>query len=60
MLALKKDEDDIASLKMLTGCADCLIVKKIGNLEVELTLENNLVEETKHPDWFVYKRIDKI
>ena len=25
-----------------------------------LFLENNLVEETKHPDWYGFKRIDKI
>ena len=23
-------------------------------------LENNLIEETKDPDWYGYKRIDKI
>jgi len=56
----KKHKDDIASLKMLDGCADCELVKKIGNWEVELTLETDLVEETNNPDWYGYKRIDKI
>ena len=32
----------------------------VGNWEIELTLENILIEETNHPDWYGYKRIDKI
>ena len=55
----KKHKDDIASLKMLVGCDDCELVKKIGNWEVQLTLETDLVEETHNPDWYGYKRIDK-
>ena len=55
----KKHKDDVASLKMLIGCADCELVKKIGNWEVQLTLETDLVEETHNPDWYGYKRIDK-
>ena len=54
----KKHKDDLASLKMLIGCDDCEPVKKIGNWEVELTLETDLVEETNNPDWYGYKRID--
>ena len=56
----KKHKDDIADLQILIGCDDCELVKKIGNWEVELTLENNLVKETKHPDWYGFKRIDRI
>jgi len=56
----KKHKDDIASLQIIIGCDDCQIIKKIGNWEIELTLENNLIEETRNPDWFGYKRIDKI
>ena len=56
----KKHKDDMASLKTLIGCADCELVNKIGNWEVELTLETDLVEETNNPDWYGYKRIDKI
>ena len=56
----KKHKDDIASLKMLIGCADCELVKKIGNWKVDLTLETDLVEDTNNPDWYGYKRIDKI
>ena len=56
----KKHKDDIASLKMLISFDDCKIIKKIGKWEIELNIENNLVEETNYPDWYGYKRIDKI
>ena len=56
----KKHNDDIASLNFLISCDDCQIIKNIGSWEIELTLENNLVEETNYPDWYGYKRIDKI
>ena len=55
----KKHNDDIASIEMLINCDDCERIKKIGTWEIELTLENNFVEETNYPDWFGYKRIDK-
>ena len=45
---------------MLIGCDDCELVNNIGNWKVELTLETDLVEETNNPDWYGYKRIDKI
>ena len=38
----------------------CEVIKKIDNWVIELILENNLVEETNYPDWFGYKKIDKI
>ena len=60
MSTKKKHKDDLASLKRLIGCPDCELVNKIGNWEVELTLENDLVEETNNPDWYGYKRIDNI
>ena len=56
----KKHKDDITSLKKLIGCDDCQLIKKVGNWEIELTLENILIEENNHPDWYGYKRIDKI
>ena len=56
----KKHKDDIVSLKMLIGFDDCKLIKKIGNWEIELLLEDNFVEETNYPDWYGYKRIDKI
>ena len=56
----KKHNDDIASLNLLISCDDCQIIKNIGSWEIELTLENNLVEENNYPDWYGYKRIDKI
>jgi len=56
----KKHKDDIASLEMLISCDDCALIKKIDNWEIELVLENNFVEETNYPDWYGYKRIDKI
>ena len=56
----KKHKDDIDSLKMIIDCDDCQLIKKIGNWEIEITLENNLIEESNHPDWYGYKRIDNI
>mgnify|MGYP003346419487 CR=1 FL=1 len=56
----KKHKDDIASLKKLIDCDDCKLIEKIGNWEIELTLGNNLIEEGNNPDWYGYKRIDKI
>ena len=55
----KKHKDDIASLEMLFSCDDCQLIKKIENWEIEITLENNLIEETNHPDWYGYKKIDE-
>jgi len=54
----KKHTDDIASLEMLFSYDDCQLIKKIGNWEIEITLENNFIEETNHPDWYGYKKID--
>ena len=56
----KKHKDDIASLNKLISCDDCQLIKNIGTWEIELILENNLLEETNYPDWYGYKRIDKI
>jgi len=56
----KKHKDDIAPLKKLIGCDDCQVIKTINNWEIELTLEENCIEETNYPDWYGYKRIDKI
>ena len=56
----KKHKDDLASLEMLISFDDCEQIKKIGNWEIELTLGNNLIEESNNPDWYGYKRIDKI
>ena len=55
----RKHKDDIACLKMFRDIDDCEVIKNIGNWEIELTLENNFVEENSSPDWFGYKRIDK-
>ena len=56
----KKHKDDIASLKMLFGSDDCELIKKIGNWEIELTPDNNFIEENNYPDWYGYKKIDNI
>ena len=58
--SIKKHKDNIASLNLLISCDDCQMIKNIGSWEIELTLENNLVEETNYPDWYGYQRIDKI
>ena len=54
----KKHTDDIVSLEILFSYDDCQLIKKIGNWEIEITLENNLIEENNHPDWYGYKKID--
>ena len=56
----KKHKDDIASLNKLIGCDDCKLIQNIGKWEIELALDDNLIKETNNPDWYGYKRIDKI
>jgi len=56
----KKHKDDINSLKNLVTLDDCELIKKIDNWEIELLLADNFVEENNYPDWYGYKRIDKI
>ena len=56
----KKHKDDIASLEMLFSCDDCALIKKVGNWEIELTQDNNFIEENNYPDWYVYQKIDEI
>ena len=56
----KKHKDDTAFLKKLIGCDNCKLIKNIGNWEIELALGNSLSKETNNPDWYGYKRIDKI
>jgi len=54
----KKHKDDIASLEILLRCDDCELIKKIGNWQIELTPNNNFIEENNYPDWYGYKKID--
>ena len=54
----KKHKDDLAVLKNLISLDDCELIKKIGNWEIELTLEKNYIQENFYPDWYGYKRID--
>ena len=56
----KKHKDDIASLEMLLFCDDCKLIKKIGKWEIELTTDNNFIQENNYPDWYGYKKIDGI
>ena len=56
----KKHKDDIASLEMLFNCDDCKLIKKIGKWEIELTTDNNFIQENNYPDWYGYKKIDGI
>ena len=56
----KKHKDDLASLEMLISFDDCEQIKKIGNWEIELTPDNKFIEENNYPDWYGYRRIDKI
>ena len=54
----KKHKDDVASLEMLISCDDCEPIKNIGNWKIELTPDNNLIEENNYPDWYGYQKID--
>ena len=54
----KKHKDDIASLEIFTGCDDCEQIKKIGNWQIELTPDNNFIQENNYPDWYGYQKID--
>ena len=54
----KKHKDDLASLEMLISFDDCEQIKKIGNWEIELTPDNNFIQENNYPDWYGYKKID--
>ena len=55
-----KHKDDIASLEMLLICDDCEPIKKIGKWQIELTPDNNSIEENNYPDWYGYQKIDGI
>ncbi len=55
-----KHNDDIASLEILFSCDDCKVIKKIGKWEIELTPDNNLIEENNYPDWYGYQKLDAI
>jgi len=55
-----KHKDDIASLEMLLRCDDCELIKKIGKWQIELTPDNNFIEENNYPDWYGYQKIDGI
>ena len=59
-MAVEKNIDYIASLETLISCDDCELIKKLGNLEIELMPEINCFEEINYPDWYGYKRIDNI
>ena len=54
----KKHKDDLASLEMLISYDNCALIKKIGNWQIELILDNNFIQENNFPDWYVYQKID--
>ena len=56
----KKHKDDIASLKNLNTFDDCEVIKNIGKWEIELTRDDNFIEENNYPDWYGYQKIDGI
>ena len=56
----KKHKDDITFLRKLITLDDCELIKNIGNWEIDLIQENDFFEENNHPDWYGFKRIDKI
>ena len=48
----KKHKNDIASLEMLFSCDDSELINKIGKWQIELTPDNNFIEENNYPDWY--------
>ena len=54
----KKHKDDLASLEMIISCDDCEKIKKVGNWKIELTPDNNFIQENNYPDWYGYQKID--
>tara|TARA_B100000886_G_scaffold52895_1_gene32502 strand:+ start:980 stop:1168 length:189 start_codon:yes stop_codon:yes gene_type:complete len=56
----KNYKDDIAFLEILFICYDCEIIKNIGNFEIELTPDNNFIEENNYADWYGYQKLDGI
>ena len=54
----KKHKNDINSLEILFSCDDCEPIKNIGKWQIELTKDNNFIEEDNYPDWYGYKKID--
>ena len=56
----KKHKDDITFLRKLITLDDCKLIKIIGNWEIDLIQENDFFEENNYPDWYGFKRIDKI
>ena len=56
----KKHNDDIVSLEILKSCDDCEQIKKIGHWQIELTPDNNFIQENNYPDWYCYQKIDGI
>ena len=55
----KKHKDDLASIEMLISFDDCEQIKKIGSWEIELTPDNNFIQENNYPDWYGYQKIDE-
>jgi len=45
---------------LLLRCDDCEIIKKIGKWQIELTPDNNFIEENNYPDWYGFQKIDVI
>ena len=54
----KKHTDDLASLEMIISCDDCEQIKKVGNWQIELTPDNNIIQENNYPDWYGYQKIN--
>ncbi len=60
LLGCKKiHKDNISSLGKISNIDNCKAINNIGNWEIELTLDNNCLQENNSPDWYGYQRIDK-
>ncbi len=54
----KKHKDDLASLEMIIKCDDCEQIRKIGKWQIELSPDDNFMQENNYPDWYGYQKID--
>mgnify|MGYP001248185543 FL=1 len=54
----KRHKDDIAKLEIISDVDNCLLLKNIGDWEIELIIQKHNIKESKAPDWFGYLKLD--
>ena len=56
----KIHKDNIFHLRSMSNVDDCEVIKNVDNWKIELKLDSNFANENNYPDWYGYKRIDRI